>query len=101
MWLFATDVLKTNYGSLDEQVEIVFHINSMLSIEESVGIHLDTEILKSEILCHSILKEAFSGRLVEQDWNDEPAYILLERIRADKATQGKTKKNNKAKRRTA
>ncbi|MBT3471544.1 MAG: hypothetical protein HN454_01825, partial [Gammaproteobacteria bacterium] len=33
----------------------------------------------------SILKKAFSGQLVPQDPNDEPASLLLERIAAEKA----------------
>lgn len=35
---------------------------------------------KIEALRRSILREAFSGRLVGQDPNDEPAFVLLERI---------------------
>lgn len=39
---------------------------------------------------HSILKEAFAGRLVPQDSTDEPAAVLLERIKTgvDEATLG-------------
>jgi len=36
-------------------------------------------------LRQSILKKAFSGQLVPQDPNDEPASVLLERIQAEKA----------------
>ena len=42
---------------------------------------------QAEALRQSILKKAFSGRLVPQDPNDEPAAALLERIRAERATQ--------------
>ena len=35
----------------------------------------------------NILRAAFSGRLVPQDPNDEPAAILLERIRAERAAR--------------
>jgi type I restriction enzyme S subunit len=46
---------------------------------------LDSEISHSEALRQSILKKAFSGQLVPQNPNDEPASVLLERIRAEKA----------------
>ena len=45
----------------------------------------------------SILQEAIQGRLVPQDPNDEPALVLLERIRTEKANlikEGKLKKKD-------
>lgn len=47
-------------------------------------------------LKNSILQWAIQGKLVPQDPNDEPAYVLLERIRAEKARlikEGKIKKD--------
>jgi len=40
----------------------------------------------------SILKKAFQGKLVPQDPNDEPASILLERIKAEKNSKIKKEK---------
>lgn len=41
--------------------------------------------MQAETLRQCILKKAFSGKLVPQDPNDEPAERLLARIRAEKA----------------
>ena len=49
-----------------------------------------------EQLKKSILQEAIEGRLVPQDPNDEPASVLLERIRAEKARLVKEKKIKKS-----
>ena len=49
-------------------------------------------------LKNSILQWAIQGKLVPQDPNDEPASVLLEKIRAEKARlvkEGKIKKNKK------
>ena len=43
-------------------------------------------------LKNSILQWAIQGKLVPQDPNDEPASVLLERIRAEKARLVKEKK---------
>ena len=46
---------------------------------------MDNEIMRLSALRQSILKRAFSGRLVPQDPSDEPAAALLARLRADAA----------------
>ena len=53
--------------------------------------------MTAQQLRNSILQEAISGRLVPQDPYDEPASVLLEKIRAEKAQlvkEGKLKKKD-------
>ena len=53
--------------------------------------------MTAEQLRNSILQEAISGRLVPQDPNDEPASVLLQRIREEKVRlvkEGKLKKKD-------
>ena len=54
--------------------------------------------MKAEDLKNSILQLAMEGKLVPQDSNDEPASVLLEKIRAEKEKlikEKKIKRNNK------
>lgn len=53
--------------------------------------------MNAQQLKNAILQEAIEGRLVPQDPNDEPASILLKRIRAEKerlVKEGKLKKKD-------
>ena len=70
---------------LAEQARIAQEIERLMSTyESSTQIVMISERRVSR-LCQSILKWAFEGRLVDQDPNDEPAAVLLERIRAERA----------------
>lgn len=77
--------IKIPICGLNEQNEIQSQLESRLSIVDQLENTITTALQQSEILRQSILKKAFSGQLVDQDPNDEPASILLERIKAEKA----------------
>ena len=51
----------------------------------------DSSRMTSQQLKNSILQMAVQGKLVPQDPNDEPASVLLEKIRAEKAKLVKEK----------
>ncbi|MGO1618108.1 MAG: restriction endonuclease subunit S [Oceanisphaera sp.] len=71
--------------SLEEQKIIEVHLAAQLSYIVNMEAEIAQGIIRSETLRQSILKKAFSGQLVPQDPNDEPASELLARIQAEKA----------------
>ena len=50
-----------------------------------------TALKQSTAQRQNILRAAFAGELVPQDPNDEPASVLLERIRVERAEREATK----------
>jgi type I restriction enzyme S subunit len=86
---------------LSEQQRIVAKIEKLLPKVEEYGKAQD-ELNKlneelPERLKKSILQEAIEGRLVPQDPNDEPASVLLQKIREEKqqlVKEGKLKKKD-------
>ena len=72
---------------LDEQKEIVYQIEQRFRVFEEISEAVDLSLARAERLRQSILKKAFSGKLIPQDPNDEPAAVLLERIRSQKERQ--------------
>lgn len=81
--------------SVEEQSAVVKALSETLSFVENLDNELDVQLAKSEALRQSILKKAFSGQLVPQDPNDEPASELLARIQAEKAAQQASAKGKK------
>lgn len=79
-----------NICSICEQKEIVVQLEAKLSALDNLDQTITTALQRSEALRQSILKKAFSGQLVPQDPNDEPAAVLLARIKAERATVGET-----------
>ena len=82
---------------IPEQEVIVRTIEAQMSSIDAIESDLARQLSSADALRQSILKKAFSGQLVPQDPNDEPASILLERIKAEKAARSQN--NTRAKRR--
>lgn len=73
--------------SVDEQRKLLIHMDALAPSVNATDGELVNQLKKSEILRQSILKKAFSGKLVPQDPNDEPASELLQRIKTEKEQQ--------------
>jgi len=73
-----------------EQRRIAREVGGQLAllIEETEGT-ITVSVQGASRLRQSILKRAFEGRLVSQDPADEPATVLLERIRAEREDERK------------
>jgi len=86
---------------LSEQHRIVSRIESIMpKVEEYGKAQERLDALNAKLpkdLKNSILQEAIEGRLVPQNPSDEPAAVLLQRIREEKARLVKEKKIKKDK----
>lgn len=71
---------------LDEQRRISDQIERQFAIAVAVEHDARINVQRAGRLRQSILKWAFEGKLADQDPNDEPASILLERIKAERET---------------
>ena len=67
-----------------EQQEIVRRIEEGFSLIENTENIINSVLLQLDTLHLSIFKQAFEGKLIPQDPNDEPAEILLQKIKQEK-----------------
>lgn len=91
-------VFKINFPkSKNDQENVVQEIESRLSVCDKIEESIEQGLQQAEALRQSFLKKVFEGKLVPQDPNDEPASVLLERIKAERAASKPMKKTRKTK----
>ena len=75
-----------------EQTEIVRRVEALFALVDRLEARAQVTLARYSRLTPALLAKAFRGELVPQDPADEPASVLLERIRAQRETAGPAKK---------
>jgi restriction endonuclease S subunit len=86
---------------IEQQHGIVAEVERRLSVVEVQEANISANLKRANRLRQAILRKAFVGQLVPQDPNDEPAAVLLERIRADQANRASIRSSPRKKLRPA
>lgn len=81
---------------IGEQREIVRRVEQLFAYADQLEAKVATAKQRIDALTQSLLAKAFRGELVPQDPAAEPASVLLDRIRAQRAATPKPKRGRKA-----
>lgn len=88
--------LKLPIPTADEQTEIVRRVEQLFTFADQLEARVKIAQERIDRLTQSILTKAFRGELVAQDPNDEPASVLLDRIKAQRAAAPKAKRGRRS-----
>ncbi len=83
------------FPPLAEQSEIVREVERRLAAVDRLTCTLNRQLDRARATRQSLLREAFAGKLVPQDPQDEPASALLDRIRAAREAESKKPKEKR------
>jgi type I restriction enzyme S subunit len=92
------EILKSLYlplPPLSEQLVILQRIDTAFAWINRLAANATSARKLVDKLDQAVLAKAFRGELVPQDPNDEPASVLLDRIRAERASKPKAKRGRK------
>lgn len=79
--------LEVPLPPLAEQHRIVAEVERRLSVVDEMEAAVAADLKRADRLRQAILRRAFAGKLVPQDPDDEPARVLLDQARAERAAQ--------------
>lgn len=79
----------------EEQSAIARKIAQRLEAADRLAATLKEQLVRVAVTRQSLLREAFEGRLVPQDPNDESALLLLERTRAAREAEAQKPKGRR------
>ncbi|WP_022974589.1 restriction endonuclease subunit S, partial [Xanthomonas maliensis] len=88
--------IQFSLPSIATQTEIVRRVEQLFAYADQLEAKVATAKQRIDALTQSLLAKAFRGELVPQDPTDEPASVLLERIRTQRAAAPKPKRGRKA-----
>lgn len=96
IYMPALKELRLLLPPIAEQTEIVHRIEQLFAFADQLEDKVASAKTRIDHLTQSILAKAFRGELVPQDPNDEPASVLLDRIKAQRTAAPKAKRTRKA-----
>ncbi|MFE9244963.1 restriction endonuclease subunit S [Nocardiopsis sp. NPDC006938] len=70
----------------EEQAELVKKLETAMSVFDRTAEQLASARVKAAALRQALLNTAFTGKLIPQDPADEPASVLLDRLKAERAS---------------
>jgi type I restriction enzyme, S subunit len=106
----AADVARANFNLDDirptvvvlapaeETDRIVTELQRQLSVVDAAQREVESQLTRAKRLRAAVLNKAFEGALILQDPADEPASVLLDRIRNERAQKPGTKTRRRGKR---
>jgi type I restriction enzyme S subunit len=88
----GTDLKSTHFmlPPIDEQSEIVRRVEALFKLADRIEARYMAARAQAQRLTPLLLAKAFRGELVQQDPQDEPASVLLERIATTKPAKART-----------
>lgn len=87
--------IRLRLPPLEEQQEIIRRVEALFKLADQIEARYQKAKASIDKLTQSILAKAFRGELVPQNPNDEPASILLGKIRAKRNKSGASKRKEK------